>query len=68
MQESDHPIEQTEGPTLPPEVAQAEDLRPREWAVLVVLIGMVVVIGVYPGPWIDLLRPAAETWAAGLSR
>ena len=56
------------GPVTRPEVAQAEDLRPREWAVLVVLIGMVVVIGVYPGPWIDLLRPAAEAWAAGLSR
>lgn len=56
------------GPVTRPEVAQAEDLRPREWAVLVILIGMVVVIGVYPGPWIDLLRPAAEAWSAGLSR
>ena len=43
-------------------------VRLAKWAVLVVLIGMVVVIGVYPGPWIDLLRPAAEAWAAGLSR
>ena len=56
------------GPVRRPEVAQADDLRPREWAVLVVLIGMVVVIGVYPAPWIDMLRPAAEAWAAGLGR
>lgn len=56
------------GPVIRPEVAQAEDLRPREWAVLVALVGMVVLIGLFPGPWIDLLRPAAEAWAAGLAR
>jgi NADH-quinone oxidoreductase subunit M len=56
------------GPVTRPEVAQAEDLRPREWLVLVALIIMIVVIGVYPGPWIDLVRPASEAWAAGLGR
>lgn len=56
------------GPVVRAEVAQAEDVRPREWAVLVALIAMVVLIGIYPGPWIDLVRPAAEAWAAGIAR
>ena len=56
------------GPVLRAEVAQAEDLRPREWLVLLALIAMVVIIGVYPGPWIDLVRASAEAWAAGLAR
>ena len=56
------------GPVTRREVAEAEDLRPREWLVLLALIAMIVGIGVYPGPWIDLLRPAAEAWAAGLGR
>jgi NADH-quinone oxidoreductase subunit M len=56
------------GPVTRREVAEAEDLRPRELLVLLALITMIVGIGVYPGPWIDLLRPAAEAWAAGLAR
>jgi len=56
------------GPLTRPEVAQAEDLRPREWLVLVALIAMVAGIGIYPGPWIEIVRPAAEAWAAGLGR
>lgn len=54
------------GPVTRREVAGAEDLRPREWLVLLALITMIVGIGVYPGPWIDVLRPAAEAWAAAL--
>lgn len=56
------------GPVTRREVAEAQDLRPRELLVLLALIAMIVGIGVYPGPWIDLLRPAAEAWAAGLGR
>lgn len=56
------------GPVTRPEVSQAQDLRPREWAVLVALIVMIAVIGIYPGPWIEIVRPAAEAWAAGLGR
>lgn len=54
------------GPVDKAGVAQASDLRPREWAVLVALIVMIVSIGIYPGPWIEIVRPAAEAWAAGL--
>ncbi len=57
------------GPADKPEVAQASDLRPREWAVLIALIVMIVSIGIYPGPWIETAScPAAEAWAAGLTR
>ena len=56
------------GPVTREAVAQASDLRPREWVVLVTLIGMIVGIGIYPGPWIEIVRPAAEAWAAGLGR
>ena len=54
------------GPVTRPEVAQAEDLRPREWLVLIALIVMIIGIGLYPSPWFDIVRPAAEAWATGL--
>ncbi len=50
------------------EVLEAEDLRPREWAVLVILITLVGAVGLYPGPWLEIVRPAAEAWAAGVVR
>ncbi len=56
------------GPVTRSAVADASDLRPREWAVLVALIVMIVGIGICPGPWIEIVRPAAEAWAAGLVR
>lgn len=56
------------GPVRHDAVAQASDVRPREWAVLVALIAMVVIIGIHPGPWIELIRPSAEAWAASLAR
>ncbi|MBU1365292.1 MAG: NADH-quinone oxidoreductase subunit M [Gammaproteobacteria bacterium] len=56
------------GPVSRAAVANASDLRPREWAVLVALIVMIVGIGINPGPWIEIVRPAAEAWAAGLGR
>ncbi|PKO94696.1 MAG: NADH-quinone oxidoreductase subunit M [Betaproteobacteria bacterium HGW-Betaproteobacteria-10] len=56
------------GPVTRPQVAEAEDLRPRERIVLSALIIIIVGIGLYPAPWFDLIRPAAEAWAAGLAR
>ena len=56
------------GPVQRQAVADAEDLRPREWAVLIALIAMIVAIGIYPEPWFDLVRPAAEAWAGALAR
>ncbi|HRH14053.1 MAG TPA: NADH-quinone oxidoreductase subunit M [Azonexus sp.] len=56
------------GPATRSEVLEAEDLRPREWAVLVILITLIGAIGIYPGPWLEIVRPAAEAWAAGVVR
>ena len=56
------------GPATRREVTEAADLRPREWAVLVILLVLIVAIGVWPGPWLDIVRPAAEAWGAGLAR
>jgi NADH-quinone oxidoreductase subunit M len=56
------------GPTTRREVLEAEDLRPREWAVLVILITLIGAIGLHPGPWLEIVRPAAEAWAAGVVR
>jgi len=56
------------GPVRRAEVADARDLRPREWAVLVIVIALIASIGLYPGPWLDIVRPSAEAWAAGVTR
>ncbi len=56
------------GPVERETVAQASDLRPREGLVVVAIIVMIVGIGVYPGPWTQVVRPASEAWAAGLGR
>jgi NADH-quinone oxidoreductase subunit M len=56
------------GPVNRLEVRQAEDLRPREKAVLFVLIALIGGIGLYPAPWLDIVRPAAALWTAGLYR
>ncbi len=54
------------GPVTRPAVAQASDLLPREWAVLMVVVALAVGIGLYPGPVLDLIAPAAQAWAARL--
>lgn len=56
------------GPVIHREVAHARDLRPREWAVLIIVIALVASIGLYPIPWLEIVRPSAEAWAAGLVR
>mgnify|MGYP002776373066 CR=1 FL=1 len=56
------------GPVMHAVVAQSEDLRPRERLVLLAIVAMALGIGIYPSPWVDMLRPAAEAWAAGLGR
>ncbi len=55
------------GPASRQVVRDAADLDRREWLVLLALVVMIVGIGVYPSPWLDIVRPAAEAWAAALS-
>ncbi len=55
------------GPTCNPDVADADDLLPREVAVLLVPGLLILAIGVYPLPVLELIRPAAEAWVAALA-
>ena len=55
------------GPTHNPDVADADDLLPREVAVLLVPCLLILAIGVYPLPVLELIRPAAEAWVAALA-
>ncbi|HOG02501.1 MAG TPA: NADH-quinone oxidoreductase subunit M [Accumulibacter sp.] len=55
------------GPTRNPDVADADDLLPREVAVLLVPGLLILAIGVYPLPVLELIRPAAEAWVAALA-
>jgi len=52
------------GPTRNPDVADADDLLPREVAVLLVPGLLILAVGVYPLPILELIRPAAEAWVA----
>jgi NADH-quinone oxidoreductase subunit M len=55
------------GPTRNPDVADADDLLPREVAVLLVPSLLILAVGVYPLPILELIRPAAEAWVAALA-
>jgi NADH-quinone oxidoreductase subunit M len=54
------------GPVERPPVAGAHDLRPRELALLLVFAALILGIGLYPAPLLDLLQPASEAWVARL--
>lgn len=56
------------GPPGPGAVAAAEDLCRRERGLLLVLLLLLLASGLFPAPWLDLLAPAAEAWAAAWSR
>jgi NADH-quinone oxidoreductase subunit M len=55
------------GPVRNPDVAEAADLLPRETALLLLPALLILAIGVYPLPLLELLRPSAEAWVAGLA-
>ncbi len=50
------------GPVTQAGVSAARDLRPREWALLVVLAAIVLGVGLFPAPILEIIRPAAESW------
>lgn len=55
------------GPVVKPEVATATDLRPRELAILLAFALLVLGVGLYPAPILDVIRPAAEAWVLRLN-
>jgi NADH-quinone oxidoreductase subunit M len=54
------------GPVRHPDVANAEDLRPRELLVALIAAALLLFFGFYPAPLLELIRPAAELWVAGI--
>ncbi len=54
------------GPVRNPAVAAADDLRPRELALLLVFAGFILAFGLYPTPLLEIIRPAAEAWVGRL--
>lgn len=54
------------GPIDNPAIATARDLRPRELALVSVLALLVLAVGLFPAPVLDLIRPAAGVWLARL--
>jgi NADH-quinone oxidoreductase subunit M len=54
------------GPVRHQAVAEAEDLLPREWAVALVFLVLTLFFGLWPMPWLDLIRAAAENWVGRL--
>jgi NADH-quinone oxidoreductase subunit M len=54
------------GPATSPDVLAAEDLRARELLLALVPTVLLLVFGFYPAPLLELLRPAAEAWVAGM--
>lgn len=55
------------GPVANGAVAAASDLRPRELALVLGFAVLILLFGLYPAPLLDVIRPAAEAWAARLS-
>lgn len=54
------------GPIHHPAVAEAEDLLPREYAVALLFLLLTLAFGLYPMPWLELMRSAAESWVLRL--
>lgn len=52
------------GPVVKPDVASATDLRPRELVLMLVLAMIVLGVGLFPAPVLEIIRPAAEAWVA----
>jgi NADH-quinone oxidoreductase subunit M len=50
------------GPATRPEVLQAEDLRPRELWLALLFAALIVGFGLWPGPLLELMLPAANAW------
>ena len=55
------------GPLRHSDVAAAADLLPRELAFLLLPALLTLAIGIHPRPLLELLRPSAEAWVAGLA-
>jgi len=56
------------GPLRHEENATLEDLRPREIAVLVPVVAMIVIMGVYPAPFLKIMEPSVKALVARMEK
>ena len=56
------------GPVRHAENDRLEDLRPREVAVLVPVVAMIVVMGVYPTPFLRIMEPSVKALVARMEK
>ena len=56
------------GPVRHDENNALEDLRPREVAVLVPVVAMIVVMGVYPTPFLKVMEPSVKALIARMEK
>ena len=54
------------GPATQPAVLQADDLRPRELAVMLAFAALVIGFGLFPAALLDVMRASATAWVARL--
>ncbi len=54
------------GPVARADIATLPDLRPRELAIVLLFASVIIVVGLTPGPVLELIRPSAEAWVARL--
>ena len=52
------------GPVTRDAVARAQDLRPRELALVLLFAAVIVFFGLFPALLLDLIQPSAAAWAA----
>jgi NADH-quinone oxidoreductase subunit M len=55
------------GPLRQEGVVTAMDLRPRELGLLAVFALIVLGVGLWPAPLLEIIRPAAEAWVLRVS-
>jgi NADH-quinone oxidoreductase subunit M len=56
------------GPVRHAENATLEDLRPREVAVLVPVVALIVIMGVYPAPFLRVMEPSVKALVARIEK
>ena len=56
------------GPVTHAENGELEDLRPREIAVLVPVVAMIVIMGVFPTPFLRTMEPSVKALVARMSK
>jgi NADH-quinone oxidoreductase subunit M len=52
------------GPVTSPVVAQAMDLRPREMGVMLLFAALIIAVGIYPVPVLEIIEKSGALWVS----